>query len=325
MNKFRTATAKKVMAIILATSMLLGALLAQLMARPASSQEIASAMPVKVVLNGTGLALEDDPVIEDGRVLVPFRGIFEALGSKVMWIPDERAVVGELFDENDTFLRGVFLTIDSRTAIVGVGDKESEVTMDVPPRIINSRTFVPLRFVGESLGAEVNWDSVARTVFIESKHGNSDDDVWHEFSTSVQPGFSVAFPENWALSSENWPNRVAFSSPEGAEVVFTTEPSARAGGDFETVTDVVDILYDIYKDENCHVSERHEGTIGHYPNVYDVVSFEVQSPDFSNTQSVGVMQADEDYFLVVFYTADKNVHGKLLPLVYTMLGSFRLI
>jgi S1-C subfamily serine protease len=40
------------------------------------------------------------------------------------------------------------------------------VSLDVPPQIINGRTMVPIRFVSENLGAEVNWDSNTKTVTI---------------------------------------------------------------------------------------------------------------------------------------------------------------
>jgi len=40
------------------------------------------------------------------------------------------------------------------------------VSLDVPPRIINGRTMVPIRFVSENFGAEVGWDSDTKTVTI---------------------------------------------------------------------------------------------------------------------------------------------------------------
>ncbi|MHB1043677.1 MAG: copper amine oxidase N-terminal domain-containing protein, partial [Eubacteriales bacterium] len=38
---------------------------------------------------------------------------------------------------------------------------EVQVMLDVPPRIVNDRTLVPLRFVSEALGAQVGWDGAA--------------------------------------------------------------------------------------------------------------------------------------------------------------------
>jgi hypothetical protein len=42
----------------------------------------------------------------------------------------------------------------------------NELTLDVPPQIINGRTMVPVRFISEGLGAEVGWDGATKTVTI---------------------------------------------------------------------------------------------------------------------------------------------------------------
>ena len=43
-----------------------------------------------------------------------------------------------------------------------------ELIFDVPPQIINGRTMVPMRKIGESLGAKVDWSEVLQTVFIST-------------------------------------------------------------------------------------------------------------------------------------------------------------
>jgi len=40
----------------------------------------------------------------------------------------------------------------------------SAATLDVPPMILNSRTMIPLRFVGEKMGMKVDWDGKTRTI-----------------------------------------------------------------------------------------------------------------------------------------------------------------
>jgi len=52
------------------------------------------------------------------------------------------------------------LVVDSTTAEVN----GEEVTLDVPPTVMNGRTLVPLRFIAESFGAEVGWDGETRTI-----------------------------------------------------------------------------------------------------------------------------------------------------------------
>lgn len=43
-----------------------------------------------------------------------------------------------------------------------------EINSEVPPQIINDRTFVPIRVISEALGVNVKWDSAARAVILTS-------------------------------------------------------------------------------------------------------------------------------------------------------------
>ncbi len=90
--------------------------------------------------------------IVQGRFLVPMRDIFEALGTEVEWNGQTRSVTG--VRDNTT----VTLTIDNKQA--KINNRPTE--LEVPPTIINDRTFVPARFVGEALGANVEWDANKR-------------------------------------------------------------------------------------------------------------------------------------------------------------------
>ena len=48
-----------------------------------------------------------------------------------------------------------------------------QVEMDVEPFIYEGRTLVPVRFVSEALGADVDWDNNTNTVVINSKNNNT--------------------------------------------------------------------------------------------------------------------------------------------------------
>nr|AIA86098.1 Cu_amine_oxidN1 [uncultured Thermosediminibacter sp.] len=56
----------------------------------------------------------------------------------------------------------ITVTVDSKTA---AADGKS-VTLDTAPVIENGRTLVPVRFLAESLGAQVGWDNASQTVVI---------------------------------------------------------------------------------------------------------------------------------------------------------------
>ncbi|HEY9094072.1 MAG TPA: copper amine oxidase N-terminal domain-containing protein, partial [Candidatus Cryosericum sp.] len=84
------------------------------------------------------------------------RPIIEGLGGALTWIPETRSVEVELGGVT------IQLQIGNQTAIVN----GQSVTMDVPAAIINSRTMLPVRFVSENIGADVDWEDLTRTVTI---------------------------------------------------------------------------------------------------------------------------------------------------------------
>lgn len=117
--------------------------------------------PIRVVLNGQELTFDVPPFIdpETDRTLVPMRAIFEALGAQVGWDGVLRAV---------TAVKGgttIMLVIDSPQAVVN----GQSVALDQPPRIVEDRTVVPLRFVSEQLGLTVDWNGESRTISLAAK------------------------------------------------------------------------------------------------------------------------------------------------------------
>lgn len=116
--------------------------------------------PIKVEINGSTLKVDgQEPVLIDGRTFVPMRAIFEALGAKVTWNGGERSVIGV---KDATAVK---LTIDSKQAALN----GRSITLDVAPQLVNGSTLVPVRFISESLGAEVTWDDVKRVVSIRTE------------------------------------------------------------------------------------------------------------------------------------------------------------
>lgn len=120
----------------------------------------ASAAP-QVIVDGRTLSFGVVPRVERGATLVPMRGVFEALGASVDWAEDTQTV---------TAVQGqtrIALRIGSHTAY----RNGREIRLTAPARVVNGATLVPLRFVGESLGADVQWDASSRTVIITTGPG----------------------------------------------------------------------------------------------------------------------------------------------------------
>ena len=122
------------------------------------SIQTAAAASVNVTLNGKQLSFDAAPYIENGRVLVPMRGILQALGYSVQWQEHIQTVLATK--------DGVAISLPLNSTAVSVNN--TEVTIDVPAKLYNSRTFVPLRFLAEYSSANVYWDANASTVVIHS-------------------------------------------------------------------------------------------------------------------------------------------------------------
>lgn len=109
-------------------------------------------------VNTAPVKLDSPPVIQNSRTLVPVRFISEQMGAKVTWNDVKRQV---------TIAQGtktIILTINSNKVLVN----GKTVTIDVPAKIINSRTMVPVRFVSEQLGYKVKWDPVSYRVLVSN-------------------------------------------------------------------------------------------------------------------------------------------------------------
>ncbi len=108
-----------------------------------------------IISNNT---IEAPPFINDsGRTMVPVRAISDAFGAQTGWNAEKREVSVVNGDKE------IKLTIDSQTAYVN----NSAITLDCVPVIVNDRTFVPLRFIGEAFSYNVNFAPSTRQVIID--------------------------------------------------------------------------------------------------------------------------------------------------------------
>lgn len=120
-----------------------------------------AASQIRLVIDGKDFTQNAAPVIENDRTLVPIRVITEQLGGEVEWNNAERCV--KIAKGDMQFV----LKIDSHLIEINQGGK-TYTLVDVPPKIINDRTYVPLRLVGNLLGISVEWDNANRIVRVDS-------------------------------------------------------------------------------------------------------------------------------------------------------------
>lgn len=107
----------------------------------------------RVIVDGKPLSTRSGKTYK-GRMLVPMRAIFEAVGAYVEYNPEGRTISARKNNE----------TLDFRVGERVAKKNGAEIELDVAPVIIGRSVMVPLRFVTESLGARVAYDKSAGTI-----------------------------------------------------------------------------------------------------------------------------------------------------------------
>jgi hypothetical protein len=121
-----------------------------------NTHSIKAATPIKVYVDNNEIQFDQSPVIKNGRTLIPFRPVLEHIGAYVSWNGATKTVTAKYNEKT------ISMKINDHYAYVnGVKTK-----MDTAPIILNGRTLIPLRFISESLGAEVHWNATEKLVDI---------------------------------------------------------------------------------------------------------------------------------------------------------------
>ena len=117
----------------------------------------------EVTVNFEGQKMEFDvsPFIENESTLMPVRAIFQATGASVNWDNDTKTVL--IVSDDNGEQKFIIMQIGNPDVFVN-GEKK---TLSIAAKIVGDRTFVPLRFIMETLGRDVSWDENTRTVNIK--------------------------------------------------------------------------------------------------------------------------------------------------------------
>jgi polysaccharide deacetylase 2 family uncharacterized protein YibQ/endonuclease YncB( thermonuclease family) len=144
------------LAVLIAAGAVIWTTLPATTAGPRSIVQLVVGTP-SITVNGLSWPLDVAPFIEQGRTWVPVRFVSEALAAEVSWDAASQTVT---IAQRDRVLR---IAIGSKELVEeGKGNR----AMDVAPFIRQGRTWVPVRFVSEALGAEVNWSEAEQKVTI---------------------------------------------------------------------------------------------------------------------------------------------------------------
>jgi hypothetical protein len=199
---------------------------------------------IAIIVNGKTIDFPDaKPFSLDGRTLVPVRFVAEALGAEVSWKGKQQLVT--LTKGSDV----IKLTVGENKSLVNGVEK----IFDSKAISKDGRTYVPLRFISESLGSIINWDSDTRTVTISSTGFLIGENPFR-FIEAFLPGW------HWGEWSEKADDDLIHSAKEyGISVLHIMLP------DFETKLGVYDEISLKKLDHFLNTAEK-EG-------VYVIVSF----------------------------------------------------
>ena len=111
---------------------------------------------------GTTKTNDVAPKVVNDRTMLPARFVAENLGATVEWDGEKQLVTitGKTEKQEDVI---ILITIGSDYAKVNGED----VKLDSPAFVENDRTYTPIRFISENLGATVEWNETEQTVTIQ--------------------------------------------------------------------------------------------------------------------------------------------------------------
>ncbi len=173
---------------------------------------------IGVSIDGNRIDFENAPVIVNNRTMVPFREIFEHFDAEVTWNANERSVRAER---------------DGRVVNLAIGSNEASINgaptkIDAPPIIIDSRTYVPLRFIAEGLDAGVSWNPDTRVASINTERSVNIGDTWQEVGERLgEPSVFLLshYGFDWYVYNKDYGNYYQVGYRNGKAVALFTNAS----------------------------------------------------------------------------------------------------
>lgn len=211
-------------------------------------------------IDGVAVKMTAPAQIINSSTLVPLRFVGEAFGCDVSWNGATQTAVVQLVDQV------IQVPIGASYAVIN-GDKTD---VKVPAQIINGSTMVPLRFIGENLGAAVGYDSASKTVSLSMKAYVDD-----------KTDFQMVIPTGW---------KIAELYDEGGLCLTK--------GDF-----TFDALLDAPEVDASTFKQYAEDTISELESQYEVVDSEINSDNFTFIYST-----DQEICILAFKLLDDGVY-----------------
>jgi peroxiredoxin len=139
-------------------------ILEKIQATPLIETTVYEKPDMKIYINDVLFQSEDLPIIKNGRTLLPLRALSRNLG----FLDDAQHIIWDGIHKTVTLIKGdlkIFLRIGSKDIYVN----NDVHVIDVEPMIYQDRTYIPVRFVSETLGKKVTWNDFVKTISISDK------------------------------------------------------------------------------------------------------------------------------------------------------------
>jgi len=243
---------KKILTLILTLSIMLA------MCTPAMAATTGPVPPVReitVSLDGKLMNFDVKPMTQEGRTLVPFRAILEALGCTIGW---------------DTLTQTITATNPTTKIVMSIGSKVAtvngkSVALDVPPAVVNGRSLIPLRFISENTGCIVIWNSAHfRAIIISPKTSFASNVYKNEASA-----FEMPLPKNWKVVSDIDSSRVEFEDTvtKNTQIVVTTVLNKTGRTFDESISEILTVTDTAYKNYGLSRSTATNTTVSGNPAI----------------------------------------------------------
>lgn len=219
-----------------------------------AEDNIVESPKVKIVIDGQIGNYTDVPLVVNNRTMLPLREVLTNLGVQ----NDDEHIIW------NNIKKSITIVSETKTIVLEVGNKiarvnDDEVMLDVAPIIYskNNRTYIPARFLAESLGKKVIWDGSSTSVLIR------DEQSFNEIS-------SILSKTNDAMEQINkykFSMDYDFNIDDGEEAI-DSKISATVQMDIEKKTMYMNMLMNL-------------GEIEDVPMIFSVESYQVDHTSYS--------------------------------------------
>jgi hypothetical protein len=203
---------------------------------PAFANDMFSIGSSTYSVNGQQYNMDAAPYVENGRTMLPVKYVAEALG-----VPDNN-IMYDQSSQRVTIINSnqvIQLTIGSTTMILN----GTPITMDTAPEISSDRTYLPVAWLAQALGATISWNASTQQVTVVT--GDSPQQATASASGSGQA--ATGFEQQQGTTNEVLPgtgqSSTSSGTPPTSSGTSANQPSAQTpsdgsagGSEQETVT-----------------------------------------------------------------------------------------